>query len=44
MKIPTVTVLNTGGMEIKQTVAEVTYDDVADSSFEPPDAVKKLLD
>ena len=44
VKVATVTVLSAGGMEIKQTVAEVTYDDVDDSSFVPPDAVKKLLE
>ena len=32
------------GMEIKTTVEEVTFDNVDPAAFEPPDAIKALLD
>jgi hypothetical protein len=39
---PTVTTLKMGGMEIKNTVDTITWDDVEASSFEPPDSIKAL--
>jgi len=41
--VPTTTVMQMMGMEIRQTVDEVTYDDVEDASLEPPDSVKALM-
>ena len=38
------TTILTSGMEIRQTVSEVTYDDVEDSSFEPPASIKGMLE
>lgn len=32
------------GMEIVQTITELTWDDVADDAFEPPDSIKALLE
>lgn len=43
IKSPATTVLEMMGMEIRQVVEEVTYDNVEDSAFEPPDSVKGLL-
>ena len=42
--VPTLTTMEMMGMEIRQTVSEVTYDDVEASAFEPPDSVKTLME
>jgi len=42
--VPTQTVMEMMGMVIRQTVSEVTYDDVEETAFAPPDSVKALLE
>ena len=41
--VPTQVVISLMGMEITQTIASVTWDDVDPSVFEPSDAIKALL-
>jgi hypothetical protein len=41
---PATTTIKTQGMELQQTVKEVTFDDVEASAFEPPESIKSLLE
>ncbi|REJ73408.1 MAG: hypothetical protein DWQ36_02350 [Acidobacteria bacterium] len=42
--VPTQTTMNMMGMEIKQSVSEVTWDSVTEDQLQPPDSIKALLD
>ena len=44
LKLPASTTMSMMGMEIKQTVDSVTFDDVDDSKFEPPAEIKALVE
>ena len=44
MKVATKQVMSMMGMEIENTVEEVTYDDVDESVFELPDSIKALVE
>ena len=44
IKLPSNTTIKIMGMDIKQTITEVTFDPIEDAAFEPPASIQKLID